>query len=59
VILALEYIRWFEFPSQPKFSSDGRFGAVPVHMFHYPLFHEGQVPHGTKVVIVALPTLHR
>jgi hypothetical protein len=27
-------------------------------MFHYPLFQEGQVPHGTKVVIIELSTLH-
>jgi hypothetical protein len=52
------HIRWLEFPGQPRFSSDGRFAAVPVYMFHYPLFHEGQVPHGTKVVIVELSTLH-
>jgi hypothetical protein len=51
------HIRWFEFPGQPKFSSDGRFAAVPIGMFHYPLFHEGEVPHGTKVVIVELSTL--
>jgi hypothetical protein len=52
------HIRWFEFPGQPAFSSDGRFAAVPVYMFHYPLFQEGQVPHGTKVVIIELSTLH-
>ena len=52
------HIRWFEFPGQPKFTSDGRFAAVPVAMFHYPLFHEGQVRHGTKVLIVELSTLH-
>ena len=51
------HIRWFEFPGQPAFSSDGRFAAVPVYMFHYPLFQEGQVPHGTKVVIIELSTL--
>jgi hypothetical protein len=51
------HIRWAEFPGQPKFSSDGRFAAVPVYMFHYPLFEEGQVPHGTKIVIVDLATL--
>jgi hypothetical protein len=27
-------------------------------MFHYPLFHEGQVRHGTKVLIVELSTLN-
>jgi hypothetical protein len=52
------HIRWAEFPGGPKFSSDGRFAAVPVNMYHYPLFQEGQVPHGTKIVIVELPTLH-
>jgi hypothetical protein len=52
------HIRWFEFPGQPKFTSDGRFAAVPVAMFHYPLFHEGQVRHGTKVLIVELSTLN-
>jgi hypothetical protein len=51
------HIRWFEFPGQPKFTSDGRFAAVPVGMFHYPLFQEGQVRHGTKVLIVELATL--
>ena len=51
------HIRWAEFPGQPKFSSDGRFAAVPVYMFHYPLFEEGQVPHGTKIVIVDMTTL--
>jgi hypothetical protein len=52
------HIRWAEFPGGPKFSSDGGFAAVPVNMYHYPLFQEGQVPHGTKIVIVELPTLH-
>lgn len=51
------YIRWFEFPGPPKFSSDGCFAAVPVHMFHYPLFEEGQVPHGTKLAVVDMATL--
>lgn len=51
------YIRWFEFPGQPKFSSDGCFAAVPVYMSHYPLFEEGQVPHGTKLVIVEMKAL--
>ncbi len=51
------YIRWFEFPGPPKFSSDGCFAAVPVHMSHYPLFEEGQVSHGTKLVVVELATL--
>jgi hypothetical protein len=51
------HIRWAEFPGQPKFSSDGRFAAVPVYMFHYPLFVEGQVPHGTKIVVVDMTTL--
>ena len=26
-------------------------------MFHYPLFEEGQVPHGTKIVVVDMTTL--
>lgn len=51
------HIRWFEFPGQPKFSSDNRFAVVPVYMFHYPFFHEGQVPHGAKLLILELPTL--
>lgn len=51
------HIRWFEFPGPPKFSSDGHFAAVPVSMFHYPLFHEGQVSHGTKVVILEVSSL--
>jgi hypothetical protein len=51
------HIRWFEFPGQPKFSSDKRFAVVPVHMFHYPIFQEGQIPHGTKLLILELPTL--
>jgi hypothetical protein len=51
------HIRWFEFPGQPKFSSDGRFAAVPVSMFHAPLFEEGQVSHGTKIVVVDMTTL--
>ena len=51
------HIRWAEFPGQPKFSSDGRFAAVPVYMFHYPLFEEGEVPHGTKIVVVDMTTL--
>jgi len=51
------HIRWFEFPGQPKFSSDRCFAAVPVHMSHYPLLQEGQVPHGTKLVVVDLSAL--
>lgn len=52
------HIRWFEFPGQPKFSSDGRFAAVPVYMFHAPLFEEGQVSHGTKLLVIEMPALH-
>ncbi len=52
------HIRWVEFPGPPKFTSDGHFAAVPVSMFHYPLFREGQVSHGTKVVILEVPSLH-
>ena len=26
-------------------------------MFHFPLFEEGQVPHGTKIIVVDLKTL--
>lgn len=51
------HIRWFEFPGEPKFSSDKHFAVVPIYMFHYPLFQEGQVPHGAKLVILELPTL--
>lgn len=51
------HIRWAEFPGQPKFSSDGRFAAVPVYMFHLPLFEEGEVPHGAKIVVVDMTTL--
>jgi hypothetical protein len=51
------HIRWSEFPGQPKFSADGRFAAVPVFMFHAPLFEEGQVSHGTKIVVVDMATL--
>lgn len=51
------YVRWFELPGQPKFSSDGCFAAVPVYMYHYPLFVEGQVSHGTKLVVVEMATL--
>lgn len=50
-------IRWGEFPGQPKFSSDGRFAAVPVYMFHYPLFEKGQVSHGTTIVVIDVATL--
>ena len=51
------HIRWFEFPGQPKFSSDKRLAVVPIYMFHSPLFQEGQVPHGAKLLILELPTL--
>jgi len=51
------HIRWSEFPGQPKFSSDERFAAIPVYMFHFPIFEEGQVPHGTKIIVVDLKTL--
>jgi len=51
------HIRWFEFPGQPKFSSDGRFAAIPVFMSHAPLFEEGSISHGTKIVVVDLKTL--
>jgi hypothetical protein len=51
------HIRWFEFPRAPKFSADASFAAVPVDMYHLPLFQEGQVSHGTKIIIVDLPEL--
>ncbi len=51
------HIRWFEFPGNPKFSSDGRFAAVPVFMSHAPLFEEGSISHGTKILVVDLKTL--
>lgn len=51
------HIRWFEFPGPPKFTSDGNFAAVPVLMFHDPLFHEGQVSRGTKLLIIDLANL--
>lgn len=51
------HIRWFEFPGPPKFSSDGMYAAVPVEMYHLPLFEEGQVPHGTKLLIMELRSL--
>ena len=51
------HIRWVELPGQPKFSSDGRFAAIPVYMSHYPLFEEDAVPHGTKIVVVDMTTL--
>lgn len=51
------HIRWFEFPGVPKFTSDERFAALPVNMYHFPLFVEGQVPHGTKLLIVELRSL--
>ena len=51
------HVRWFEFPGQPKFSSDGRFAAIPVFMSHAPFFEEGSVSHGTKIVVVDLKTL--
>jgi hypothetical protein len=51
------HMRWFEFPSTPKFSSDGMYAAVPVQMYHLPLFKEGQVPHGTKLLIIELRSL--
>ena len=52
-----QHIRWFEFPGQPKFSADAMFAAVPVYLFHYPMFQEGQVSHGTKLLIVDLERL--
>ncbi len=51
------YVRWGEFPGRPRFSSDGRFAAIPVYMFHYPFFQEGEVSHGTKIVVVDTATL--
>lgn len=51
------HIRWFEFPGDPKFTSDQRFAALPVYMYHFPFFVEGQVPHGTKLLIVELRSL--
>ena len=52
-----QHMRWFEFPGRPKFSADGLFAAVPVYLFHYPMFQEGQVSHGTKLLIVDLARL--
>jgi hypothetical protein len=51
------HIRWFEFPGPPKFSSDAMYAAVPIEMYHLPLFEEGQVPHGTKLLIIELRSL--
>lgn len=48
------HIRWFEFPGDPKFTPDGTLAALPVNMYHLPLFVEGQVPHGTKLLIIDL-----
>ncbi|HEY5381730.1 MAG TPA: hypothetical protein VIJ65_05710 [Acidobacteriaceae bacterium] len=51
------HIRWIESPGQPKFTSDGHFAAVPVFLFHAPLFEEGQVSHGTKLLIIDMAKL--
>jgi hypothetical protein len=52
-----QHIRWSEWPGQPKFTSDGRFAAVPVYLFHAPLFEEGQVSHGMKLLIIDMAKL--
>jgi hypothetical protein len=51
------HIRWIESPGQPKLTSDGHFAAVPVFLFHAPLFEEGQVSHGTKLLIIDMAKL--
>lgn len=52
-----QHIRWDESPGQPKFTADGRFAAVPVYLFHAPLFEEGSISHGTKLVIIDMAQL--
>jgi hypothetical protein len=52
-----QHIRWLESPGQPKFTADGRFAAVPVYLFHAPLFEEGSISHGTKLLIIDMAQL--
>ncbi len=52
-----QHIRWDESPGQPKFTADGRFAAVPVYLFHAPLFEEGSISHGTKLLIIDMAQL--
>jgi hypothetical protein len=52
-----QHIRWFESPGQPEFTADGRFAAVPVYLFHAPLFEEGSISHGTKLLIIDMAQL--
>lgn len=52
-----QHIRWFESPGQPKFTADERFAAVPVYLFHAPLFEEGSISHGTKLLIIDMAQL--
>ena len=52
-----QHIRWEESPGQPKFTADGRFAAVPVYLFHAPLFEEGSTSHGTKLLIIDMAQL--
>lgn len=52
-----QHIRWNESPGQPKFTADGRFAAVPVYLFHAPLFEEGSISHGTKLLIIDMAQL--
>jgi hypothetical protein len=51
------HIRWFEFPGAPKITTDGRYAAIPVGLSHSPLFQEGQVSHGTKILLVDMNAL--
>jgi hypothetical protein len=51
------HIRWIETPGRPQFTTDGHFAAVPVFLFHAPLFEEGQVSHGTKLLIIDMTKL--
>ena len=52
-----QHTRWNESPGQPKFTADGRFAAVPVYLFHAPLFEEGSISHGTKLLIIDMAQL--
>lgn len=52
-----QHIRWDESPGQPKFTADGRFAALPVYLFHAPLFQEGSISHGTKLLIIDMAQL--
>jgi hypothetical protein len=52
-----QHIRWFESPGQPEFTVDGRFAAIPVYLFHAPLFEEGSISHGTKLLIIDMAQL--